>query len=429
MKKATLILFMLFSLTLSLYADDTVNLKPYENVVKDNFIPDSASGDFSLQYITSVNPAYLAKKRLIIELPQTTVTFYRVSSVFQDEEASEAVSRFTRFNFGNFKKDALSVLLSVLESNGSGFSHAASVDAGLGASMSGFGLSIDGKFDLHTMPAVTNRETGEMYDGNVTLSTLGVVPELNLQAMVGYGCRFYESKDGSFYIDTGVSLGLKMRLFTEQINANYIISSSGSGLDSGISSFAGWGLGLNAGVNAGFFNGLFEVGLSANNIKIGNLFGSYTLREFKDTKLKDIFKVLFSGNESDTQEKIIWSVPFDFNISALFKPDMKLFFLEVSFDFVNVIDYFAHDASKGFNQLFKHLNLRATVKILKELNIADIAVAFKYGYPEFGLGIGISGTRLEVSYGWKDSTSVYGERPVDYLNIRVKLGYDSLLSK
>ena len=416
--KKFILFFLLLTCVLPLFASEDINLAPYESVVKENYVPTSSIGSLPLQYAVSQNPSSLVNSGLIIQFPHVTATVYHLSKVMQNPKAAEAISRLTKFNYSNAKKDILLILASLLEVAGRGHSYIAIVDAGFGVAAKGLGLSVDAQVAVHSMPKIVNKETGELYDGILNLTTIGVVPELNAQALFAYSQRLYEKNDGSFYLDLGVSTGLKIRVFSEQVSAKDFTSGDFS-LDD-VKFFGGWTIPINFSSTVGFLKGNLELSVAANNINIAKYVGAYGLNSFTGTKN------LIGGIFGSGSEQIKWNTPFELNVSAVYNPHLKLINPVIRADFFDIIGYIRDDLAKGkkFAELFKHLNIQANIRLLEATNVLDAQVAYKFGYPEFGLSIGAYGSKIQVLYGWTDSSSNHGEKPVDYFSIRVNLGFD-----
>ncbi len=113
--------------------------------------------------------------------------------------------------------------------------------------------------------------------------------------------------------------------------------------------------------------------------------------------------------------------PYSLNFRASFNPGFRYCNPTIYTAFTGMNLYAENAKGKPGNEIFRYLDGGVVVTFLKVLSVR---ASYRYGYPEFALGAGIFGNAIELVYGFQEAPGArYGEKPIDRLTFRMRLGY------
>lgn len=400
MKKTIVLLIAMLSVS-ALFASGVTDEGAYKGVTDYAMTPYTVEPEDGVDYSLYGNAASLATARadsLKIQFPYFESGSYNVATALRDKGFAEAMSKLTKFQWG--RNNWVTYLIGLVAASGSGYGQVVGVDTGFGAQVGhwAFGLNID--MAVHSMPGL---DAG----GNVKDSTSpignGYVPELDYALGAAYGRRVLDTD--KLTIDVGAAARVAMKVYMLQINASEISKLiSGSRDFENLPARGGIAVPFDLGTTFGFLNGKLRF-----DVTLTNLNGIYYMATYRNSKDAVSFK--------DGTDRYSLYTPWSLNGGVSY-----------SFGFDRV-DPTLYAKVSGINCYLDDENgdalqyIDAGIKV-KVFDVVNLRASYRYGYPEFSIGASYYGNMLELSYGFQEAGSSYGEKPIDRLTFRMKLGYE-----
>lgn len=402
MKKVLIIAFMLVSVSLLFAAEgDGV----YTGVTDLAFRPTSLDREWDLNYSLFANPASLAENRFRIQFPYFESSSYNVSEALQDRSVAEALSAITKFHFGD-KDNWITYVLGLVMATGSGYNDVISIDLGLGAQNGHFAYGLNTKMQVRSMPKIN--EAGEIEESSSAVGN-GYVPELDTSLTFAYGTRLI--KTDALTLDAGAALRFAQKVYMLQINSDQISDLiSGSRDFESLPARGGFAIPIDLGVTLGLLGERLQIQAMADNLN-----GFYYMKNYVNSK-----DAIRFANGSDSY---VMYTPFSLDLGVVFDPQFRTVNPSVSVFFSGINRYFkeSEGAQNRGLEIFRYLDATASIKVF---NLLKFRASYRYGYPEFALGVNVFGSLVELSYGFHEAGKEYGLKPVDQLTIRFRLGYE-----
>jgi len=412
--KKVLVSLVVFLIAMSLFASGATEDGGYKGVTNNAFATSLPADSDSLSYKLHVNPATLSENKLIVQFPSLAIDGYNIADTISKESVAEAVSHMLKFKFS--KEDLVRLAVGMLENVGSGYNSVMSTTVEAGAAINHFAFGIDAVVQARTMPAFKsgteeepiNMDPEEEYIPQ-TLAKTGVVPVVDIAATVSYGMRVLEF--GSCYLDAGASVRVVKRSYLTQLSADTIIN---EGLDfNSKEARSGFAVPLDLSAVLGVLNGDIRFSVSANNLN-----GYFYMQKYAN------YKDALSGKNGYGK----YTVYSPWNLNAGVEISHKWSFIEpkLTIRFEDIVGFFKNefDEENGVDpkvEIYKYLTFRADIRLVK---FVKLNAAFRKGYLEFGGALDFYGNSIELSYGYHEAGDSYGEKPVDTLTLRIKLGFD-----
>ena len=408
--KKVLLSFILLFVSLALFATGATDDGGYRGVTNNAFTTSLSADSDTLSYKLHVNPASLTENKLIVQLPSVAVDGYNIADTISTESVAEAVSHMLKFQFS--KEDLVKLAVGMVENVGSGYNSVVSATVEVGAAIGRFAFGVDAVVQARTMPKFAPNSEDPITGFNTpqTLANTAVVPVVDVAATVAYGTRILEL--GSIFLDAGASVRFVKRGYITQISADSIIN-EGANFDEK-EARAGFGVPVDVSVVFGVFNGDLKVSASANNLN-----GYFYMQKYANYN-----DAIHNRNGHDKYTVYTpWSLNAGVELShewSFIEPKLTvrfediLGFLKIKSDDLSVVDPKV--------EIFRYLTFRADIRLVKFIKVN---AAFRKGYLEFGGALDIHGNTIELSYGYHEAGSMYGEKPVDTLTLRIKLGFDN----
>lgn len=411
MKKLLILLFIIVA-SFSLFASGATEDGGYKDVTNTAFKPMLSNDPGSLAYKLHTNPASLVRNKLVVQLPSVAIEGYNIADAISQRSVAEAVSRLMKFNFNT--ADLVRLGVGMVENVGSGNNRVLGVNIQAGAAIKRFAFGLDVVLNANTMPSF--RKGTEIPIGsdneNYELQGLGktaIVPVVDIAATLAYGTRVYDSD--SMTVDAGISVRAIRRLYMEQLDASSVVNK---------------GMEINNKATRGGF--AFPVDL---NVEFG-VFGDNLKASISATNLNGYFYMQKYGNYKDAlsmkngNSKYTVYTPWSLNLELELSHSWKLFEPRLSVRFDDIVGFFKYKFAINKlmyprKEILRHLSFRADIALVKFIRIN---AAYKQGYLEFGGALDFYGNTIELSYGYHEAGENYGEKPVDTLTLRIKLGFD-----
>ena len=412
MKKLVSILALLL-ISFSLFA---VNL-PASSYMNEPFIPTNprtqAMGGTGVALTTSIDSAYMNPAafagRMHFALPYVSATIYNINN---------NMDAFKLF-FSNPSDAAIDFIGNLPL----GFKNFATVDAGINFGFGPVGLGLNTQFNLYSTPNT----------------------ELAMRADVGaflVAAHRFEFTD-EYSLDVGVAFHVNYRMFTSNnpsdpsggitvggIGTADVINALQSGDMSSL-----MGLFTDTPIAAGFAFPI-DFGLKVNmpfgtaiGISYTNFNGTYYYNNYANLDSAfsgiGIDSTLSSGGVSPNtgHENVFspgslnvgfsWSAPWE-SFWIWFKPTFTV-------DFVDLVGLFSADNIWTAENWVDHINIGAEIYLLACLNAR---VGLNRGYFTCGFGLDLYAARVDAVYGIKAYGPVSRGDYLDYLTVRVSLGFD-----
>ena len=364
---------------------------------------------FNNQDALYLNPASLAEKGLVFNLPNVSFTLYNIKNAYVDtglidnliDDPSSIAD--TDYLANELLPDVLEILSTV------GSNRLATIDAGVGMKLGRFAFAVDTQLNLNT------------FNENAGLSEMTVIPEINVAATFGFGFRFF--RESPFNFDVGLSAALQMRAYTDLSATSFIDQIQNSDnfdigtIFSGHPIALGWALPLTAAVNVNFPFG-FTISNVVSNIHLIN--GGFNYIQTDYEKIKDdaagTISSVFSDDTKTYKSSPVWSVGLgwtpEYSIDWIIKPT-------VAVDLVDITGLFDDFSSDSFLQ---RLKIGAELQFL---NLFEIRAGLNGGYKSVGLGVNLFNViHMEAAYYWNEFGHDLGEKDVDALTIRFNIGWE-----
>ena len=218
MKKILLVL-LLALVSAALFAGGASEDKGYHGVTDNAFMPTLSDVKGTLTRKLYYNPAELTENKLIVEVPNVSVSVFNFAKALSNRTVAEAISRFTHLQFS--KKDLMAVLTGLVNNVGTGYNDLITLDVGLGVAIDNWAISLDARGMLKSMPKLTGDDEID-YTSGATLTSSGFVPMVDAALSFGYGFRALENEKG--YLDLGFAARIADKVYVEQLTASKIVN-------------------------------------------------------------------------------------------------------------------------------------------------------------------------------------------------------------
>ena len=407
MKKILLVL-LLALVSAALFAGGASEDKGYHGVTDNAFMPTLSDVKGTLTRKLYYNPAELTENKLIVEVPNVSVSVFNFAKALSNRTVAEAISRFTHLQFS--KKDLMAVLTGLVNNVGTGYNDLITLDVGLGVAVDNWAISLDAQGQIKAMPKFAEGTENIDYLSGLSLTSSGFVPMMDAALSFGYGFRLFEKEEN--FLDLGFAVRVADKVYVEQLTAAEIVNDFKIDEKEARS-------GLAFPFDVGAVYGMLD-GKLLFSATVQNLNGYYYMHRYRNVNEAIVFKNGFGG--------YIMYTPWKLGTEVEYTPQWKFFNPVFSFRIEDINGYFANDISKPVNELFRHVTAKVNVDIIKQIGLS---AAFKNGYPEIGADVDLWGNTIELKYGFREegynlkNGYSYGSKPVDAFTVRVKLGYDT----
>ncbi len=401
MKKALITLILIVSVSL-LFAAEGDGL--YAGVTDLAYRPTSIDRYRDLNYSLFGNAATLGEGGLRIQFPYFESSSFNIAEALKDRGVAEALSGITKFRFN--KDNWITYLLGLVMATGAGYNDAVSADIGLGAQLGHIAFGLNTRMKVSSMPKIN--EAGELEEPTSALGN-GYVPQLDTALTVAYGLRVVDSD--LVTLDLGAAVRFAQKVYMLQINAEQISDLIGGSKDfETLAARGGFAIPFDLGVTLGLLGGRFQIEAIADNIN-----GKYYMKNYQNSKTALLFK--------DGSDKYTMSTPFSLDMGVSYTPKFRFVNPRVSVFFTGINRYIkqAKGISDSGREIFRYLDAGLELDIV---DIVRLRASYRYGYPEFAVGVNAFGNLVELSYGFHEAGKEYGLRPVDKLTVRFRLGFE-----
>ena len=400
MRKGSAILVVLMLSVAALAAQGATDDGAYKGVTDRPMRPVFVEPQDGVNHALFGNAASLAtaqKGTLKITTPYISASSYNISNALKDRGVAEALSGITKFQWN--KQNWVTYMLGLVMASGSGYGEVFAADLGFGAQIGQFAFGFNVDAAVHAMPGLDGE--GNPHDGSSPVSN-GYVPEVDYALSVAYGLRIMDTDRVT--IDAGVAVHVAQKVYMLQLNTNEI-----SDLISGNKSFenlaarGGIAFPVDLGVRFGFLGGSLNFDVTATNLN-----GYYYMANYENIAKA----ATFNGGT----DKYTLYTPFNLSAGVSYTPGFKYVNPTVYGVFSDIVGFY-----KDYDMApprFFDIGLRLSV-----MDVLTLRASYRYGYPEFAAGLELYGNSIELSYGFQEAGDAYGEKPVDKLTFRMKLGY------
>lgn len=380
----------------------------YHGVTDNGFVPTLSDVKGTLTRKLYYNPAELTENKLVVEVPNASVSVFNFAKALSNKTVAEAVSRFTHLKFS--KKDLMAVLTGLVNNVGTGYNDLVTLDIGLGVAVDNWAISLDAQGQIKAMPKFADGTENIDYLSGLSLTSSGFVPMMDAALSFGYGFRLFEKEED--FLDLGFAVRVADKVYVEQLTAAEIVNDFKIDEKEARS-------GLAFPFDVGAVYGMLD-GKLLFSATVQNLNGYYYMHKYRNVNEAIVFKNGFGG--------YIMYTPWKLNTGVEYTPKWKYFNPVLSFRVEDINGFFANDLSKPINEIFRHMTAKVNIDIIKQVGLT---AAFKNGYPEIGADVDLWGNTIELKYGFREegynlkNGYSYGSKPVDAFTVRVKLGYDT----
>ena len=341
-----------------------------------------ASGSDSLFY----NPAGLASKRAVVQLPSVGVTVYNPYKILTEgviDKVKDAVDT------GSYTD----LIGPIEELYGTGLSKVADIDAAAGFSAGGFALALNVKDSIHTYNISSNG---------------GVFDQLNASLSIGYGARINIASN--FSIDLGAAARFNYLAYSDLIDVSDVLTAlSDEDLPATlkkINLMAGYSFPIDIGLNINLpLN--FKIGVVARNLN-----GKMYMTSFENYEA--LMKSPFNGSS-----KFNFNTDWSLDAGFAWQWKNKLFSPAIAIDVVDTVGLFSNKLDA--RSIISHINAGAEIRLLSFL---DVRGGFNQGYWTLGAGLDIFVIKMDVAYFWQELGKTAGANPVDGLSVKFNIGWD-----
>lgn len=406
--KKILMIMLLVLVAATLFAGGASEDNGYHGVTDNGFVPSLSDVKGTLSRKLYYNPAELTENKLIVQVPNASVSVFNFAKALSNKTVAEAVSRFTHLKFS--KQDLMAVLTGLVNNVGSGYNDLVTLDVGLGVAIDNWAISLDAQGRIKAMPKF-KEGTEEIDDASgLSLTSSGFVPMVDAALSFGYGFRVFEKEDD--YLDLGFAVRLADKVYVEQLTASEIVNDFKIDEKEARSGIA---FPFDVGAVYGMLDGKLLFSATVQNLN-----GYYYMHKYKNVNEAIIFRNGSGG--------YVLYTPWKLGTEVEYTPRWSYFNPVFSFRLEDINGYFANDLSKPANEIFRHLTAKVNIDIIKQIGLS---AAFKNGYPEIGADVDLWGNTIELKYGFREEGYsvkdgyTYGTKPVDAFTVRVKLGYDT----
>ena len=400
MKKTIVLLIAMLSVS-ALFASGVTDEGAYKGVTDYAMRPVTVEPGDGVNYSLFGNAASLATAKddaLKIQFPYFESSSYNVSAALRDKGFAEAMSQITKFRWN--RNTWVTYLVGLVAASGSGYGQIVGVDTGFGAQIGhwAFGFNLD--MAVHSMPGLDAE--GKIKDTTSPIGN-GYVPELDYSIGAAYGRRVVDTDKVT--IDAGAAVRVAMKVYMLQINASEISKLIGGSKDfENLATRGGIAFPFDLGVTFGFLNGKLKFDVTATNLN-----GIYYMANYKNSKDAVLLK--------DGTDRYSLYTPFSLNGGVSYSFGFDYVDPTVYTNVIGINNYIGEGAGDALEYIDAGIRLDL-------FDIVTLRASYRYGYPEFAIGASFYGNMLELSYGFQEAGLEYGEKPIDKLTFRMKLGYE-----
>ena len=404
MKKTVALLIVLTVSVFMVFAQGSYDDGPYAGVTNKAYKPMDVNYYDGLDYGLFVNPADFATSRFRVQALTIDSSSFNLANALQNRSVAEALSNITKFQWDT--KTWANYIMGLAFEVGSGYNDIVAGNFAMGVQIGNFAFGVNATADVKSMPRID--EDGDIEIGKRSVLGNGYLPVVDAAVSVGYGRRVMDN--GVITIDVGATVHVAEKLYMLQLNYDEVVQliNKTKTFDD-LTSRGGLALPIDIGATLGLRDGMAKFSLSVNNIN-----GYYYMKAYDNFKNAATMK--------DGTGAYLLYTPWTVNASAVFNLGIPVVTPTIGVEFSDIKGYFVNEMGKDNPglELFKYLNLSANINAS---DIVNLRIAYKYGYPEFGISAGYYGNTLELIYGYHEAGKTYGEKPVDQLTFRIKLGY------
>ena len=401
MRKLLLLLVVLLSVSV-LFASEDDQSNPYAPITGNAMRPGYVERTDGLNYVLFGNPAAIGEASFRLQLPYLESSSYNVTEALKDPGVAEALSKITKMQAT--KNDFITYILGLVAASGAGFGEVITVDAGAGAQLRNMAVGMNIRAGVHSMPGLDAE--GQFKPSSSVIGN-GYVPSLDFALSAAFGFRVLDTD--VLTLDAGASFHYAQKAYMLQItSAELGALLNGSKDFDHLPARAGFALPFDVGVTVGLLRESIKLELSANNLN-----GTYHMANYENS-----INALILAEGKDYFEM---ETPYSLNFRASFNPGFRYCNPTIYTAFTGMNLYVENAKGKPGSEIFRYLDGGVVVTFLKVLSVR---ASYRYGYPEFALGTGIFGNTIELVYGFQEAPGArYGEKPIDRLTFRMRLGY------
>ncbi len=376
----------------------------YAGVTNKAYRPSNSNYYDGLNYGLFRNPSDFAVERTRIEGLSIDSSSFNLSNAIQNKSVAESLSNITKLQWSG--KNWINYILGLAFEVGHGYNDLVIGSVATGAQVGNFGFGLNVTADVKSMPRIVD---GELDEDTMTVLGNGYLPVLDAALSFGYGRRLVDRDEMT--LDVGATIHLSERVYMLQINYDEVVALINKTKSfENLASRGGFGLPIDLGATVGFFGDRLKVGATVNNLN--GFYYMWNNENFPKAA------AIFGG----TDPYVIYT-PWSVSTSVIYDPRLRIANPTVALEISDINQFFANELAEEspMMELFKYINFSTKLDIY---DILSLRAAYKYGYPEFGVGVGYLGSQIEFIYGFHEAGKNYGDKPVDYLTFRIKLGYD-----
>jgi len=401
MRRITVLLITLVMVSSLCFASDA-DSNPYAPITGGAMRPGYVERTDGLNYVLFGNPASIGEARFRLQLPYLESSSFNVAESLKDQGVAEALSRITKMQAT--RNDFITFIMGLVAASGSGFGEVISLDTGAGVQLRNLAVGMNIRAGVHSMPALD--EDGQFKSSSSVIGN-GYVPSLDFALSAAFGFRVLDTD--VLTLDAGASFHYAQKAYMLQItSAELGALLNGSKDFEHLPASGGYALPVDVGLTLGLLRDRIRVELTANNLN-----GTYYMAIHKNS-----IDALILADGTDYFEM---ETPYSLNLRASFTPGFRFCNPTVYAAFTGMNLYVENAKGKPGNEIFRYLDGGVVVTFLKVLSVR---ASYRYGYPEFALGAGIFGNAIELVYGFQEAPGArYGEKPIDRLTFRMRLGY------
>ncbi len=405
MKKAIALLLSLVFVFSFVFAQGATDDGPYAGVTNKAYRPSDTNFYDGLNYSLFKNPSDLARARFRVQAVNVDSTSFNLANALQNYSVAESLSNITKFQWD--KKNWINYILGLALEVGSGYNDVVSGGISSGAQLGNSAFGLNFNIGAKSMPFI-DKETGDIdYDKKSILGN-GYLPLVEYAVSFGYGRRIIDTDVLS--LDAGATLHLAEKIYMLQVNFDTVsaLINKTMSFDS-LPARGGFAFPVDLGVTLGLFSDNLRFSAMANNLN-----GYYYMKNYENLDKAATLK--------DGTDAYVIYTPWSVAASVVYSPNFKVVNPTVAIEVNDINLFFQEEMGKEHpeHELLKYVNVTAKVDVF---DILSLRASYKHGYPEFGVGVGYYGNLIELSYGYHDAGADYGQKPVDALTFRMKIGY------
>ncbi len=360
------------------------------------------------------NPALISSDEQFLSIPSVSFTLFNFNKLVDPFGGPLYILLKEEHTQESYRR-ALSQFINTI---GPGQGDLASANVNLGMISGIMALGFDVSLDLHTMGAGAEGSTVVLENNVVAALGLGIPFEykgygFSFGASVRFDYRTYTIDGMDSHNEGGFNASSLLDMFSDPesvspllLNSTPVAAGFSIPFDLGISiSFPyGFRLGLvYKGLNSGFYmqsyNGINQL---YNSLTGGDL-------GIEPDKLEKGPSFKLSGTSS-LDAGFSWR--YDKGVLAWITPS-------IAFDVVDLL-HLGDDWS--LSGLFYHIKLGAEVRLM---NTIDLRCGLNQGYLSLGFGFDFQIFRIDLTYATHEYGDALGDKPLDSLSIRIKLGFEN----